>query len=59
MYFTVSFNTTAASKDSKQASKNSKSKLLLKLTEPNPNMPGLIYFKFPINTTAASKDNKQ
>jgi hypothetical protein len=44
MYFTVSINTTAASKDSKQASKNSKCKLLLKV---------------PINTTAASNESKQ
>jgi hypothetical protein len=59
MYFIVSINTTAASKDNKQASKNNKSKLLLKLPGPNPNMPGLIYFKVPINTTAASYESKQ
>jgi hypothetical protein len=59
MYFTVSINTTTASKDSKQASKNSKSKLLLKLPGSNPNTPGLISFKVPINTTTASNECKQ
>jgi hypothetical protein len=44
LYFTVSINTPATSKDSKQGSKNSKSKLLLKV---------------PINTTTTSNESKQ